>query len=175
MSVTYRRPEVSEADVMAALHVQCWREAYRGIVPNAILDAADAEKRATMWRSVPVVPDRFVTACFEGELPIGFVIASPNAKRAVPEADGAVLAIYVLARCQRHGIGRNLLKQAASWWLARGGQSLEVQVLADNRRAHAFYVAMGGRLAGTGTSLWDEHPLPDTYFVFENLEALAAQ
>ena len=34
MEITYRKPGPHEAEAFAALHVQCWRECYPGILRN---------------------------------------------------------------------------------------------------------------------------------------------
>jgi hypothetical protein len=33
----FRQPDVCEAALMAELHVQCWREAYADILPQAVV------------------------------------------------------------------------------------------------------------------------------------------
>ena len=159
---------------MAALHVACWREAYRGIVPDAILDTVDMAERENIWNGILTASDNFVEAAFRDGVPVGFITASENRDPAVLEADGHVRAIYVLARAQRQGIGRRLMADAAVWWLNKGGRALGLGVLSGNARAMAFYDALGGRITRRGTYAWRGHDLPDASYVFENLGALAA-
>ena len=45
MTTGYRVPAVADAEAIARLHVASWREAYAGIVPQAILDAVDLDDR----------------------------------------------------------------------------------------------------------------------------------
>ncbi|MCA3562040.1 MAG: hypothetical protein IOC82_13530 [Aestuariivirga sp.] len=49
MSVTYRIPTLADAESIARLHVACWREAYAGIVPIAILEQVDMAGRIARW------------------------------------------------------------------------------------------------------------------------------
>ncbi len=45
----YRRPTPSEAEAMAALHIQCWAECYSEIVPKALLEKSVASSRLSIW------------------------------------------------------------------------------------------------------------------------------
>ena len=50
MAVTVRDATVDDAHAIAEVHVASWRWAYRGQVPEAILDALSVEDREAMWR-----------------------------------------------------------------------------------------------------------------------------
>lgn len=172
MTLSLRRPQPAEAEAMARLHIACWRESYAGIVPAAALDAADPGERTARWQRSLADPDGFALAAFDGEEPAGFILARANGDPAIPGADGQVAALYVLKSHHRRGLGRNLLGAAARWWLARGGRSLGLGVLAANVDARRFYEAMGGRVAKTGTYNWGGHQLPDAIYVFDDLARL---
>ncbi len=167
---------------MAALHIACWREAYAEIVPRAVLDAADVDQRADVWGKILSDEHRFVSAAYDGGLPVGFVNAgSPVDPSGKPremlfeEQDGHIHAIYILDAYGRRGIGRALMAAAAQWWLAQGGHSLALGVLAENAPARLFYEALGGSLIKTSTFNWHGFDLPDAIYVFEDLPALAAR
>lgn len=172
MTFSYRRPRDDEAVAMAALHVQCWREAYRGIVPAAILDAVDMAEREAAWRKHLADPGLFACTAVAAAGPVGFVLAGRNNDPGLPSADGQIAAIYVLARCHRQGIGRRLMAETAGWWRRQGGQALALRVLADNAVARAFYEKLGGRLIRTSTYEWHGHALADAAYIFESLDIL---
>lgn len=175
MNLVLRAPSLDEAEAMAALHIACWREAYAGIVPAEALAAADLDERTERWRKNLADPQSFVLGAYDDGTPVGFILARPNADPVIPGADGHIAALYVLKSHYRLKLGSRLMGAAARWWLARGGQSLGLGVLAANTRAMAFYERIGGRVAKRGTYLWDgRHPLADAIFVFENLTELAA-
>ena len=174
MSFTLHRPALEEAEVMASLHIRCWREAYAGIVPKEALAAANLSQRVAAWRQSLADPQRIVIAAYDGTDAVGFVVAGRSSGSLTDIADGHVAALYVLAGHQRHGLGRRLLASAAQAWLAQGGAMLALGVLADNHRARAFYQALGGRLARTGTYNWEGHELADAIYLFDNLAELAA-
>ena len=45
-----RRATPSDAEIMAKLHVDAWRAAYRGLVPDAFLDALEVDRWAERFR-----------------------------------------------------------------------------------------------------------------------------
>ena len=157
---------------MAALHVQCWREAYSEIVPRELLATFSAEKRIPLWEKVIPDLERFALAAFDGDAPVGFVISGPGAERYIEDQDGNLDTIYIAASHYRRGIGRELLARAAQDWLARGGRTMTVGVLAQNLRARSFYESQGAKLAKLTTYNWDGHVLPDAIYVFEDLKRL---
>ncbi len=165
----YRRPTSDEAEVFAALHVQCWKESYRGIVPDSLLDAAKPEDRFEMWRNIVVNPRRIVIGAWvEGE-PVGFAVAGEPHERILENEDGQLAALYILQRFHRRGIGRELVRQAAEQWQAMGGTSMTIGVLAANTRARAFYESLGAELVKTGTYNWSGHELPDCVYFWRDL------
>jgi hypothetical protein len=45
-----RRATSSDADALAKVHIDAWRMAYRGLVPDSYLDSLDFDLRAERWR-----------------------------------------------------------------------------------------------------------------------------
>jgi ribosomal protein S18 acetylase RimI-like enzyme len=172
VTLEFRRPTIDEASAMAALHVQCWREAYSEILPNELLNSFNDETRLPMWQSVIPNADRFVLAAYDDAKPVGFVISGGSDEKHIEDQDGHLWGLYIAVDYGRRGIGRRLIASAASDWLARGGTSMTIGVLAENIRARSFYEALGAKLVKLGTYKWDGYPLPDTVYIFENLPAL---
>ena len=171
--IAIRRPRAAEAPAMAALHIACWREAYRGIVPDDLLARADLSKRTAVWRGAIADPERIVLAAYDGERAAGFIIAGKPLEHLFDGMDGHIAALYVARSHYRKGIGRRLLGTGAGQWLGRGGTSLALGVLAANSRARAFYENCGARLVSEGTYNWDGHDLPDAIYCFDDLRRLA--
>ncbi len=173
--IAYRRPHAHEAEAMAELHVQCWREAYVDYVPLDLMNSFSAQKQLPMWQAVLGQANTMVKAAYLQEKPIGFIIAGPTREQHIENQDGHISALYIAEKCYRRGIGRALLAQAAIHWAADGGKNLTVGVLAQNAPARRFYEALGARLVKLGTYTWDEFELPNAIYVFEDLPALAAK
>lgn len=173
MSIVFRVPQPSDAERIAWVHVGSWRESYAGIVPAEVLANVDEADRADKWRGYIELPG-FLTflAEVDGE-PAGFIHAGPLAKPLVEEADGHIYTLYILVAYHRRGIGRRLLGLAANQWLEQGGRALSVGVLTQNRKARAFYAAMGARFVRNDLYHWDGHALDETIYLFDNLAQLA--
>lgn len=171
--ITYRIPNVSDAGAIAHLHVACWREAYAGIVPIEILDHVDMADRTARWEQHLGKPTaRAFLAEVAGEA-AGFIHRGVLDQPLVEGADGHLNALYLLQRFHRRGIGRRLMGLAAADWLAQGGTALSVGVLTANRPAVAFYEALGARFVRPDTYRWHGHDLPESIYVFCNLDALS--
>jgi ribosomal protein S18 acetylase RimI-like enzyme len=170
--IEYRRPRLDEAEVFAALHVRCWREAYFDILPAELLNSFSDKTRLPLWLSVIPNVDRFVLAAYADGMAVGFVISGGSDEKHIENQDGHLWGLYISADYGRRGIGRKLIASAAKDWLAKGGTSMTIGVLAENIRARRFYEALGAKLVKFGTYEWDGYALPDTVYVFENLPAL---
>ena len=170
--IEYRRPLLDEAETMASLHVQCWREAYTRFLPSELMSTFSTERRLPMWQSVIPNPERFVLAAYDEAKPVGFVICGLTEEKHIENQDGHLWAIYIASQYHRKGIGRELIAAAAIDWLAKGGKSITLGVLAENINARLFYERMGARLVKTSTYDWDGYNLADAIYVFEDLTSL---
>lgn len=90
-----RAAALADCDAIAVVRVETWRTTYRGLLPDAILDALSAPARADMWRrALQRTPPRLLfVAEREGRL-VGFGAAGPPSGAALG-ADSEVHALYV--------------------------------------------------------------------------------
>lgn len=142
-ALTVRTADVQDADAIAAVHVQAWREAYAHLLPAEFLAALDVEARAARWRGIIAEPDVDVlVAVVEGSV-VGWASAGPGrGGRGATPRDRELEGIYVLAAQHGTGAGQRLLDAAvgsapAYLWVAEG-----------NPRAEAFYRRNGFRRDG---------------------------
>ena len=172
LKTSYTVPALDMAEAIARLHVASWREAYADIIPAEILANVDMADRVSRWRGyLGAAGYPTYLAQVHGE-PAGFIRAGRLAEP-FAGADGHIFALYVLARFHRHGIGRRLIGLAAKAWLGGGGRAFSVGVLSANAGARAFYEALGARFIRAETYEWDGHTLPESIYLFENMEELA--
>ncbi len=137
-----------DAPGMAEVHVQGWREAYAGLLPQEMLDRLSLEERAGMWRGVTArkgrAPWTLVAADGAGAI-LGFI----HALRLRPAPFGAsarLVALYVLAQHQRRGIGRALTREVAVAMVEVGVGELRLWCLWNNEATRRFYDRLGGRI-----------------------------
>ncbi len=124
------------------MHVQAWREAYRGLMPDAVLNALDPAKREITWRET-LRQDIPVTLALSGENIVGFMGCGERRNPALP-AEGEIYGLYVLELAQRHGVGKRLFLRGLELLAAKKLGSAALWVFEDNSRARQFYEAQGG-------------------------------
>lgn len=123
------------------IHVDGWRAAYRGIVPDAILARLSAEKRAAGWRAFLEANPRGIFVSRDKENLTGWIAIGPS-RDGVADA-GEILALYVDPPFWRQGAGKRLLEAAEAELWARGHRSCLLWVLERNLVARAFYRHQG--------------------------------
>jgi|SRR5262245_32287807 len=149
MAVTVRDATVDDAHAIAEVHVASWRWAYRGQVPEAILDALSVEDREAMWRrSLSEGKARAAVAVDDAGAVVGFVETGPTADEAADERTGEVFAIYVLERATGSGVGAELLRRGEDDLRGEGFGRSMLWVLTSNERARRFYERNGWTFAG---------------------------
>ena len=138
---------VADAAGIARVHVETWRAAYAGIVPDAVLAGLSIEQRTQRWQesiaNLPADHYCFVAAAGDGQV-VGFASGGPEL-REDPYYKGELYALYVLPQYQGRGMGRALLQAGAAWLRQRGFSNMLIWVLKDNQAGRAFYAALGGR------------------------------
>src|SRR5688572_19989780 len=104
-----RRATASEATGIARVHVKAWQSAYRGQIPDDVLDSLDESKRAARWSELIPHPGHVVHVAVHDGTVVGFcsLIRSRDPSSAVDT--GEVAAIYVDPEHWRSGVGRALL------------------------------------------------------------------
>jgi ribosomal protein S18 acetylase RimI-like enzyme len=134
---------VNDADAIERVRTDTWRDAYRGVVPDKVLDrlAYDATRRRAYMSALPA--DQFVLVAEGDGAVVGFCVGGRSRTPDDPFA-GEVYAIYVLPEQHGRGIGRALLQRAAQELLDRGLASMLIWVLRENAPSRRFYERMGG-------------------------------
>jgi ribosomal protein S18 acetylase RimI-like enzyme len=139
-----RQATVSDARRIAQIHVAGWQAAYRGQMPDAVLDNLDVEKRATFWQThLSSQPLATFVAELNQEI-IGFCDLIPSRDQdANPRITAEIAAIYVLPNHWRQGAGRALCQRALETARREKFIAVTLWVLASNIAAHNFYVTLG--------------------------------
>ncbi len=129
---------------LAECHIACWREAYRGLIPDHVLDAFDVERRAEQWeriRAAVLPPDSVLVALVDDEV-VGF--AGVRAVRETPAtAEREVNAMYVRAAWYGTGLAHELMREVLDTH-----RDTALWVFEENPRARAFYRKYGFELDG---------------------------
>ncbi len=142
-----RDARTEDADAAAAVHVDAWRTAYRGIIAQEYLDGLSYAKRREGFLKGLADPNTVnVVAEARGKI-VGFARGGPNIAP-VDWYDSQIYALYVLEPNQRQGVGRMLFLATCQRFVEQGLASMTVCALEDNASARAFYERMGGLRIG---------------------------
>jgi ribosomal protein S18 acetylase RimI-like enzyme len=173
-----RQAALADVPGMARVHVDGWKTAYRGIVPDRILDPLTVELDISTGfgaglRERRAGADQFVALTPDQEI-VGYAVAGPN-RDPDPDFAGELEAIYVLTSYRGEGIGTTLVRESARHLLSHGMRSMIVWVLAQNPYRR-FYHRLGAIPAGS--RMGRPHrlgggPLAEVSFGWRDLRSLA--
>jgi len=145
MAVEVRRAVPDDAAPIAAVHVRAWQVAYRGLMPDDVLDGLSVERREEMWQQALTGEDSpgVYVAVTDGAV-VGFcAVAAPSRDDDAEDGVGEIAAIYVEPDVWRTGAGRALMDVALEDLRADGWQWVTLWVLAENQPARDFYSRYG--------------------------------
>ena len=169
-----REVRSEDGPAIARVHVDTWRAAYRGIMPDAVLDNLSYGQRAVSWQQILSDPDSTTLVAVVDDV-IGFVTG--GAERDPPSGAGSeaaeLLAIYVLAEHQGVGVGEALVRELAKRLIGRGFRTLKLWVLDANSSGGRFYRKLGGRPVAHEVMSIAGIDLDKTAYSWEDLSTLA--
>ncbi|MBL8587151.1 MAG: GNAT family N-acetyltransferase [Methylobacteriaceae bacterium] len=129
----------ADAPAAAAVHCASWREAYRDVLPAALLAALTEEFRARQWRDWLAAgrDGLFVAEDADGAI-IGVLRVMAAEGTAAEGAASEIDLLHVPAPFRRRGAGRALLGAAAGWAGQTCPGPVGLWVLHGNDRAARF-------------------------------------
>lgn len=166
----FRRARSEDIDAIARIHVAGWRNNYRGMMPDDLLDSRTFEFRQTMWRDLLAEPARTTLVAIDDVGQVcgfasAFTLDEPHAG-----FDAFLQMLYVDESIKRGGVGRALLGAIARAMLDAGRRSMALRTLRRNP-ARGFYERLGARLLSALDI--DEGPLDDVAYGFDDLSLVA--
>jgi len=148
--VTVRAADPHDAASIARVRVESWRWAYRGILPDALLDAMSVDDTERTWRRSILTDESIrVFVAETADAAVGFVSASPSRDDDAREGTGEIAAIYVVPERAGAGGGRAIMAVAEDALRADGFVRATLWVLRDNAPARGFYEHRGWTWDGT--------------------------
>lgn len=152
-----RRARISDAEMIATVHVSTWQATYHALLPNKFLQALSVERRTQSWERTitQVVGDVWVYE--EDSQVMGFVSFGASRDSDVDRNQiGEIYALYVDPSRWDKGYGAALLHPAIDMLRNQAFAAATLWVLRGNQRAIRFYERAGFRPDG-GTKV-DERP-----------------
>lgn len=130
-----------DAEAIARVHVETWKAAYRGLIPDEILDGLSVARRAEAWREWLTGGGRAgqgTWVAVRSDEVIGFANAGPSRDDDVDAGTGEVYAIYVRPAHWDTRVGATLMEQSLDH-LRPHFTAATLWVLETNRRGRRFY------------------------------------
>ncbi len=181
-----RDARVADAEAITRVHVDAWRCAYAGLIPDRVLVRMSGHAHAARWEAMIRRCRRgesVVVAELDNHGVVGYGSCGPTRESLLLSAGlpyaglpyaGEVYTLYVAPEHQDRGIGRRLLHGLFDGMIGHGSNSAVIWVLAANP-ARFFYETMGGRrVAERDEALWNV-VLPEAAYGWDDLMALRAR
>jgi len=145
--IKIRKARPGDVSEIANVHVNSWRETYRGLLPSDYLAKLNFRKKIDAWQAVILKTDQFHVFVAEDRVGvIGF--ATFEAARDVNwEGCGEVSSIYLLSRFKGRGVGRAMLSAGMTELKRRNFSSAYCWVL-DGNPTISFYEHTGAEFSG---------------------------
>ncbi|MEE9375681.1 MAG: GNAT family N-acetyltransferase [Rhizobiaceae bacterium] len=139
--------QVGDAEAIAKIHVQCWHEAYSGIIPQSYLDSLNTTERKARWLKVISSGEIVLVATVDEQI-VGFV-GGLAMRGPYTQAIGEITSLYVLSKHHRTGIGKALFSACKTRLKENRLFPFALWVVEGNDPAIKFYETMGGKNVAT--------------------------
>ena len=176
--ITIRRARKTDASAIGRVHVETWRSAYAGLLPDTMLARMSDVRQSAWWSRAIADPGEsrgiFVADDEEAGV-IGFgscgpVRDPPDGLNGTEQRVGEVYTLYVESDFQNQGLGRRLLDAMLRQLQADGCDTAILWMLADNP-ARFFYEGLGGDLVGHRTDRMGGEPVDEVAYAWRDLDA----
>ena len=163
---TIRTAVPNDAYPIAHVHVATWQAAYKGQMPDELLQNLSVERRRQNWEQII---ERDATAVIVAEVDgqvVGFSNFGASRDPDATESDGEIYAIYLLADYWGQGIGREMMQASLQSLAEQSFRRTILWVLQSNQRTIDFYTAAGFSLDGeTKAEQWGDFTLHEVRMV----------
>jgi ribosomal protein S18 acetylase RimI-like enzyme len=138
-----RVARIEDAARIAEIHVRTWQVAYRGIIPDLLLDSLSISKRQTFWQDRLAANEVEVLVAAAGNAVCGWLAYGRSRDADTNPAVAEVYGLYVDPTAWRCGAGTLLWNHARDRMTENNMEYVTLWVLEANTRARRFYEAMG--------------------------------
>ena len=149
-TITTRTAQLSDCEELARIHVQTWQCAYRGQMPDSVLDSLSVEKRKTRWQKILTKAEKGVStlvAEIDGQL-AGFSTVGYCRDEDMVYSTGELWSLYVDPAQMNKGVGAVLMSAAFAALKGLGYSSATLWVLISNKKTRRWYEKRGWVLEG---------------------------
>ena len=165
LAIDIRKAEPSDAEAIAAVHHDAWRNAYAGIIPHRALTTM-INRRGSQWWSNAIKRAATVLVIEVGGKVAGYATLGRNRARELKQ-EGEIYELYLRPECQGIGLGSRLFDAARERLVGHGLHGLVVWALEENLNALSFYAGAGGRDVAEGVEVFEQKALRKVAFIWD--------
>jgi GNAT superfamily N-acetyltransferase len=139
-----RQAKSGDATEIAKIHIDSWRTAYKGIVPDSQLAKFNHIQHSERFRqSLETNSEETYVAEIDMQI-VGFLTIGPCRDDDIDQnTTGEIWGVYLDPNYWRKGIGRFLCEWAENIMSTRGYKQIILWVFADNIQSRKFYETIG--------------------------------
>ncbi len=149
--VQIRLTKSSDAGGIAKVHVETWRYAYRGLIPDSYLNSLSIQKRTKGWKkylknlTAKVFP---LVAVIDGEV-VGWCTIGKSRDDDADNDTGELYGISVHRDHMGKGVGSKLMEKGLKILKDKGYKKATLWVLDTNENTRKWYESKMWKLDGT--------------------------
>ncbi len=147
MKIIIRNAENSDLTGIINVHVETWKTAYKGVVPDNYIQSFIIRTQHKTWQNqlkIMMKDNNFFVAERDKDRIVGFAIGGLERSNH-PNYKGELMGIYILKEYQRQGIGKALTRKIIEELIKMEINNMLVWVL-ENNPYRAFYETLGGKI-----------------------------
>ena len=153
-AITVRPASLLNAADIAHIHLNCWKNNYKGIIDQSFLDTLTLEdrlknrqkilKESTDIHFIALYQNKIVGFCDAGHFYFRTNQKLSTEQRNNRNEPGEIYSMYVSPEYQNRGIGKFLFEQARNELNNKGLIPFIIWTLKDNQASCQFYESLGG-------------------------------
>jgi GNAT superfamily N-acetyltransferase len=168
-TITIRKARPGDAEAVARIYVESWRDTYPGILPPRLLLSMTVEGQTARWRNaISIAARESVLVAEDARGNVLGMTSHGRSRDAGLGFDAEIYTLYVHPLVTGRGVGRALLAGAFMALAHRGHSNCMIWAHAKNP-ARYFYEAMGGKLVAERTTAMMGSPVEEAGYGWDVL------
>lgn len=142
-----RKAEKEDVMAISRIHVDGWKYAYKGILPEDFLQNRSYDEQRDKWNNRYFNNKNTTELVLVAENDEGAVIGfiSVDTVSNIEGIDGSIGALYIDESNNNKGYGTALFKAAVEILKDQGSRSFVLTAFKENKKACSFYERLGGK------------------------------